>query len=116
MGVDAYVAQRLYGLIMYTRHAEEPGEIDPQILVDADLCVLGASAERFQEYERQVRQEYSWVPDPVFRPARANILRGFLARRAIYHTPPFQDRYESCARCNLEQSLLALGVPDTAEP
>ena len=111
LGVDADGAQRLHELVMCTRHAEEPTGTDAQILVDADLSILGAPPERFREYEEQVRWEDDWVPDAAFRKARSKILKGFLDRRSIFHTPVFQALYEMQARHNLRQSLLTLDAP-----
>jgi predicted metal-dependent HD superfamily phosphohydrolase len=56
LGVSAESAQRIHDLIMFTRHAVEPAGIDAQVLVDADLSILGARPSRFQEYEAQVRR------------------------------------------------------------
>lgn len=108
LGVDAAAAQRIYDLVMATRHAAEPVGIDAQVLVDADLAVLGASVARFDEYEVQVRQEYAWVPEPVFRRKRAEVLKGFLARPQIYSTSVFRQRYEEQARSNLQRSIAKL--------
>jgi predicted metal-dependent HD superfamily phosphohydrolase len=47
-------------LILATRHDVSPPGGDAALLVDVDLAILGSPAERFDEYERQVRQEYSW--------------------------------------------------------
>ena len=33
------------------------------VLSDADLAILGASAERYAEYAADVRREYAHVPD-----------------------------------------------------
>jgi predicted metal-dependent HD superfamily phosphohydrolase len=107
-GVDAQCAQRIYDLVMATRHAAEPSDIDAQVLVDADLSILGADPVRFHQYEEQVRREYAWVPEPIFRSTRAKILREFLGRRQIFCTLPGQARYESQARHNLQQSLAQL--------
>jgi predicted metal-dependent HD superfamily phosphohydrolase len=106
----ADVAQRLYDLIMFTRHATEPVGVDAQVLVDADLSILGTHPERFSEYEAQIRTEYGWVPEPLFRQRRDAILRGFLARQHIYFTPLFQTRYEAQARTNMTRSLSQLRV------
>jgi predicted metal-dependent HD superfamily phosphohydrolase len=105
LGASSESAQRIYDLIMFTRHAVEPVGIDAQVLVDADLSILGAQPARFQEYEAQVRREYGWVPDALFRPARAKILKEFLGRPHLYCTGPFRDRYEAPARRNLQHSL-----------
>ncbi len=104
-GVSAESAQRIHDLIMFTRHAAEPVGIDAQVLVDADLSILGAPSARFQEYEAQIRSEYDWVPDAMFRSARGRILKEFLDRPHLYRTAHFQERYEAQARRNLRHSL-----------
>ena len=55
LGASAESAQRIYDLSMFTRPAAEPVGIDAQVLVDADLSILGAQPARFQEYEAQAR-------------------------------------------------------------
>ena len=65
-------------------------------------------SERFDEYEGQIRQEFSWVPDAAYRSARARILAQFLDRPVLYHTAHFRDRLENQARANLSRSLNAL--------
>ena len=107
-GAGAESAQRIYDLIMFTRHASDPVGIDAQVLVDADLSILGAQPTRFQEYEAQVRSEYGWVPEAMFRSARAKILKEFLGRPHLYSTAYFRERYEAQARRNLQHSLESL--------
>jgi len=97
--------KRISDLIMATRHDAAPEGNDARALVDVDLSILGESPERFDEYERQVREEYSWVPEVLFKRERKKILEEFLARSAIFNTEQFRDRYESPARANLERSL-----------
>src|SRR5574341_1340322 len=89
------VGGRIHALIMATRHDVEPREPDEKVLVDVDLSILGAPRERFDEYESQVREEYSWVPASVFRSKRREILRGFLRRASIFHTRKFVEAYEA---------------------
>ena len=108
LGASAESAQRIYDLIMFTRHAAEPVGIDAHVLVDADLSILGAQPARFQEYEAQVRSEYGWVPDAMFRSTRAKILKEFLGRPHLYCTAHFRERYEAQARRNLQHSLVDL--------
>ena len=108
LGANAASAQRIHDLIMFTRHSAAPVGVDAQVLVDADLSILGAPPPRFQEYEAQVRSEYAWVPDDVFRSTRAKILKELLGRSHLYSTAYFQARYEARARRNLQQSLTYL--------
>ena len=109
LGVAAGSAQRIADLILFTRHAIEPEGPDAEALVDVDLSILGAAPARFDEYEVQVRKEYSWVPEEIFRKRRGEVLEQFLARRHIYSTSKFRARYEPSARANLGRSLKSLG-------
>lgn len=96
---------RVHDLILATRHDALPASQEERIVVDVDLSILGAMPARFDEYERQIRREYRWVPAPLYRRKRAAILRGFLDREAIYTTPLMHRRLESQARENLARSL-----------
>jgi predicted metal-dependent HD superfamily phosphohydrolase len=109
-GVGREVADRVRTLVMFTRHAAEPVGIDAQVLVDTDLSILGAAPERFDEYERQVREEYEWVPEFVFRRKRQAILEEMLARPRIFSTALFFRRYEDAARSNLARSITRLAA------
>ena len=77
--------------------------------MDIDLAILGADPARFAQYEAQVREEYAWVPDSVYRQKRAAILQQFLGRDRIYGTVAMQkERLEDAARRNLVGSIKAL--------
>lgn len=108
--VPSAFRHRIYDLVLATRHTEIPEGVDAQVLIDVDLSILGRPQEEFDEYERKVREEYSWVPEDRFREGRASILRRFLERPYIYLTDFFRQRYEDQARKNLERSLKNLAV------
>jgi predicted metal-dependent HD superfamily phosphohydrolase len=101
-------ADRVHALVMATRHDAAPLTGDAALVVDVDLAILGAPRERFDEYERQVRLEYAHVESAAYRAGRGRILRGLLARPAIYSTPSFRERFEAAARANLAHSLAQL--------
>jgi predicted metal-dependent HD superfamily phosphohydrolase len=107
-GVPEEVTGRIGGLVLATRHLTIPSEPDAVLLCDIDLSILGRAPEVFDEFERRIRREYSWVPESVYRSARAEILEGFLRRGSIYQTGYFRDRYEPQARANLARALKAL--------
>lgn len=107
-GVATEARERVHTLIMKTCHDALPQTPDEQVLVDIDLAILGAPAERFDEYERQVRDEYQWVPQFLFDHTRRKILQGFLDRSPLYATGPFREQFEVRARANLTRSLSAL--------
>ncbi|HWA25203.1 MAG TPA: hypothetical protein VG734_05960, partial [Lacunisphaera sp.] len=81
------------------------GSADAALLLDIDLAILGQPAERFWQYEAAIRQEYAWVPAVTFAEKRAEILRKFLERPALYQTPAFRTRYETTARANLKAAI-----------
>jgi predicted metal-dependent HD superfamily phosphohydrolase len=110
-GVSTEAAQRLHALVMATRHDALPSTRDAQLLVDVDLAILGAPRARFDDYERQVRAEYAWVPEPVFRQKRREVLAGMLARPQLYATQRFHAALEASARANLARSIAQLAAP-----
>lgn len=107
-GIGGEAVGRIARMIMATAHAEPAPAGDGALVCDIDLAVLGASPERYSEYARLIRAEYSWVPLPVYRSRRAALLRRFLERPTIYATDGFRDRYEAAARKNLSAELVEL--------
>lgn len=108
-GATSECAARVHALIMATCHGEMPVLPDAKLLVDIDLAILGAAPARFDEYERQIRAEYGFVPEARFRAKRAEILRGFLGRPVLFSTPVHAARLDAPARANLARALAALG-------
>jgi len=107
-GASSDAAARVRELVLATKHHAVPQGEDTKLLVDVDLSILGAAEPRFAEYERQVRQEYGWVPEDAFRQGRARVLASFLDRSSIYSTAWFVARLEEQARKNLSRSLKEL--------
>ncbi len=106
-GVSSDVRQRVFDLILATCHNAVPADADAQLLVDIDLAILGAPPHRFAEYDRQVREEYRWVPGFLYRIKRKQVLNAFLARAEIFNTPYFRARFEASARVNLRGAINA---------
>jgi predicted metal-dependent HD superfamily phosphohydrolase len=105
------VADRTAALVLATRHAGVPNSPDEQLICDIDLSILGREPGIFDAFERQIRREYAWVPEPMYRRERSAVLSGFLRRRSIYQTNQFRHRYEALARANLERLIEKLGEP-----
>lgn len=104
-GASAEIAERIYSLIMVTKHTGAPTLTEEQLLVDVDLSILGASQERFAEYEHQIREEYAFVPEVIFKEKRRDILKSFLDRSRLYGTAYFHDKLEMRARANLRAAI-----------
>jgi len=107
-GVGQQHVQQVVQHIMATRHSGVPEPGDQSLLVDVDMAILGAPRARFDAYEVQVRAEYAWVPEPVFRQKRSELLMAFLARPFLYSTPALHAMLEAPARANLAHSLKCL--------
>lgn len=108
IGVPASVLERLSRLIMATAHLNDPlfhVDREMSILLDADLAILGASSQRYQQYVEGIRKEYAWVPDDEYRIARGNVLVQFLNRPRIYRTELMIHEYEAQARSNMMNEL-----------
>jgi len=108
MGLSAARTLRVADLIRVSTHAGLAPDPDAQLFADIDLAILGRPDEAFDEYERQVRVEYAWVPEPAFRAGRAAILNSFLDRPSLYGSDFFRWKYEESARRNLQNSLQKL--------
>ncbi|GGR08518.1 HD domain-containing protein [Deinococcus ruber] len=106
--------QEIRALILATRHTSPPSTRTEALLIDADLSILGAAAPVFWQYERAIRQEYSFVDWPAYRAGRAAVLQGFLSRERIYSTPEFAG-LETGARVNLGAALATLREADTED-
>jgi predicted metal-dependent HD superfamily phosphohydrolase len=112
-GCEPAVVERVRGLILATRHVAPPEGHDARYVVDADLSILGAAPLEFDRYERQVREEYAFVPEPEWRERRARLLRRFLDRPRIFLTREFAS-LEAPARANLARSSARMAGPAPA--
>jgi predicted metal-dependent HD superfamily phosphohydrolase len=109
-GAKSDCAARVRALVMATAHLNVEFTGDAALIVDIDLSILGASAASYDEFEKNVRKEYWWVPARRYAAARTNILRTFLSRASIYNTDRFRERYEAAARLNMERAIQALAI------
>lgn len=107
-GAPPEAADRVHALVMATCHDAPAHTPDAQLLVDIDLAVLGAAPARFDEYDRDVRAEYGWVPEAVYRERRAEVLAQFLQRDRLYQTAPAFESLEQAARANLAAAIARL--------
>ena len=77
---------------------------------DADLAILGATPQRYDDYARAIRAEYAHVPDADFAIGRAGVLRSFLAQPRLYVGPDTAG-LEHAARANISRELATLAQP-----
>ncbi len=85
-----------------------PADISQQVLLDADLAILGAQAGQYQAYATGVRAEYAHVSDPAWQAGRTRVLQHFLERPNIYYTTTMRQARQHQARANLSAELASL--------
>jgi len=105
---DPAIAALISDGILATKHNAIPYDTDTKLILDIDLSILGQDWERFQEYDAQIRQEYSFVADEQYATARINVLENFLNRPTIYLSDYFRTKYEMHASKNLEKKIFML--------
>jgi predicted metal-dependent HD superfamily phosphohydrolase len=102
--VPSEIVEETCRLILLTR-SHEADDPSGRLLLDADLAILGEPEPIYSAYAAAIRQEYAWVPDDRYRQGRADVLRRFLARPYIYHTPLMRVSHEAAARRNLQREI-----------
>ena len=100
--------ERVYQLIMATLHDAEVEPSDAKLLIDMDLSILGTADSVYDLFEMNVRKEYEWVPEPLFKAKRKDILQGFLQREPLYQTEYFHRQLEAQAKANLRRTIALL--------
>lgn len=106
LGLPSTTAKRVSGLILATEaHFAPDGDVDCQILLDADLSSLGADEKTFQLHSHALRLEFDWVPDHEYRASRVRFLSGILERERIYLIDQVFEKYEEQARKNLTRTI-----------
>lgn len=109
LGASLHEREEVARLIRLTAgHEVEEGDRLGELVVSIDLAILGAPEADYDEYARNVRQEYSQVPDDLWRVGRAQVLQRFLGAPVIFPDPDFRDRYEARARDNMARELASL--------
>lgn len=89
-------------------HQVEEGDRLGEILVSIDLAILGASPEAYDRYASQIREEYGFVPENLWRAGRTRVLQRFLDAPVIFPDPGFRARLETRTRENLSRELAGL--------
>jgi predicted metal-dependent HD superfamily phosphohydrolase len=94
-------------LIRKTKTHDTEGDVDAQVLIDADLAILGANEAVYRTYAQRIRREYDWVPEPDYRTGRRQILTRFLTRPRIYQ---LLNHLEEPARRNIAAEIAQLAL------
>jgi predicted metal-dependent HD superfamily phosphohydrolase len=109
MGAGDAERAEIARLIRLTKgHAVDAGDRLGAILVSIDLSILGAEPRAYDRYAGQIREEYGFVPEDLYRAGRAGVLRRFLDAPTLFPEPGFAARLDGRARANLARELATL--------
>ena len=86
-------------------HDPDEDDLNACALSDADLAILAAPRDRYEEYVASVRQEYAHVDDADFAEGRAALLRDLLDKPTLFHCPQARQSWENTARENVKREL-----------
>lgn len=110
LGIDHKKIEKIKDFIITTKEHEISldDSFDFKLLMDIDLEILGSSWENFEKYRKDIRKEYSWVPDDEYIDGTRNFFEDMLAKDKIYHTKEMYNELEEQARQNIKRALTEL--------
>jgi predicted metal-dependent HD superfamily phosphohydrolase len=113
LGVTPALVAEVSRLVRLTAtHDPAPGDRNGDTLIDADLAILAAPAEKYRAYSAAVRAEYAHVPPEAFAAGRTAVLQAMLDAPTLYRTPHARQHWETQARSNIRDELELLRETD----
>lgn len=106
LGVDNNTITKVSELILLTKgHRINSDNYDTNIFLDADLAILGCDLENYMLYSENIRKEYFFVPENLYKQGRISVLNKFLEMESIYKTEELKELLELKARKNLKLEI-----------
>jgi pantetheine-phosphate adenylyltransferase len=95
--------------ILHTSH-NYTGDKDPDTdyVCDIDMAILGYSEDEFDNYEANIRREYAFASDELYKLGRSHFLQKLLDSERIFKTDYFKNKYEDSARANIKKLIKKL--------
>ncbi|MEV4949983.1 hypothetical protein [Streptomyces sp. NPDC053755] len=116
-GLTSHEVTEVARLVRLTvTHDPAEGDINGELLCDADLAILASDPDTYTAYTKAVREEYAFVPDTAFREGRAAVLRQLMSLPRLFRTPYGAAAWEGRARTNLRAELTALTATNCPPP
>jgi len=86
-------------------HDAPENDHDLQMLLDADLKILGSDTATYARYEQDIRREYDFVSERDYTIGRLAVLRSFEERPRLFATETARGQFEDRAHENLRQAI-----------
>jgi predicted metal-dependent HD superfamily phosphohydrolase len=97
--------EAISALIRATKHDREPSTGLEAIVMDIDMAILGSDPEKFDLYDRAIREEYDFVSKADFEVGRVKFFSDLLNKKQIFYSPLLHHRFEKEARANLRSRI-----------
>ncbi len=107
MGLDSQTRENAVAAVLATRHHETPDQHIAQLVVDADMSILGSDDDRYNKYSSAIRQEWAHVDDETYKQGRHSFLSGLL-KRELFLTPVAKQKFNAFAQKNILRELKKL--------
>ncbi|MCK9272898.1 pantetheine-phosphate adenylyltransferase [Candidatus Gracilibacteria bacterium] len=109
LNIEQDIIDRTKELIKLTAsHTIDSNEISEKyMMIDFDLSILGQDWDKYYQYSKSIRGEYSIYSEKDYTAGRLSFLKGMLSRQ-IFQTPYFQEKYEKQAKLNIEKEITLL--------
>lgn len=104
----AYAVEVARLVRMTVEHRPDGDDVNACALSDADLAILAAPRERYNDYAAGVRADFAHVADADFRSGRRAVLSDLAARTRLFRSPQAVDLWEDAARANVAHELADL--------
>lgn len=105
LGIASSKKEKCEQQILATKSHRSSDDMDTNYFTDADLSILGYDISSYMEYARQIRKEYRFYPDIIYKAGRRKVLEKFLDMETIFKTDHFRNKFEEQARTNLSAEL-----------
>lgn len=107
MQVPASIVSRVEAMILKTaNHLDAVANNEHEaFFLDADMAILGTTAEVYDKYKQAVRKEYYIYPDMVYNMGRRKFIAKALAAPRIFKTDVYHQRYHAQAHINLQREM-----------
>lgn len=107
-GVKEKDSAVVYDLIRLTDPLPSPAMEHDGLFLDLHHAWLGSPPDQFERFSRNLRQDFSWLPDGRYLRQRMNEIMSLLDRQPLYQTADFRERFEDQARTNLTAEISRL--------
>lgn len=110
LGIDPNISTAVSQIINATKNhrPNENSDDSCKSVLDADMAILGAPEQEYENYCRQVRKEFSAIPSFLYKRGRKKFLQSVLKQERIFTTEYFYREFERSARNNVQHEITTL--------